>query len=754
MSSKSKKAQSKSSSSAKEEENPFPILSQFSEVSSQDVSLSQDYVASSPPRINRDEDEEAMQVTTATTTPRSEFQAFANSILTPLMMNDEEMNLNTLPNTAEASVNLANSASVEVSPLVPSSQLLDQAGMRNQQLTSANLSAIPTSRDWHNVSGGANSRGVVSGAHFASMFASPGKDVEGEDTGYSSRHLPHQGEPRSDSGDILFGDSLGYGTNIKSSYSSRPKASHPNSYYYDTDGKSPSGSLMELVLADNVLSSGGGANSQLQSNQRALADRLKHRGIAGSPSQGPSFSDDEEQFPAPPSLMGSKSPKIGTAKSRRGGGLTGSVGSSTGSLGGGRKEKKTPGSGRKEAKGGKKAALNTSLGSNSSSVSSTTSSQQNDAENILFAMRGSGSRSQEEWQGSLYGSVESLPDVSERPEPGSAGGRASASASAKKESAKKRNKKNRDAGGFSGMDVISMIASEELQSNPSPPMSLGGKRKQVADTGAVGGLQLVDSGDGGSLFAQVMKGGGRGGGRADGQEDAADGQSSSSVFGSPAPSRSLVGLGGQGLTPPASASGSAATDGVVCNCKKSRCLKLYCDCFRLVKYCHSHCNCVDCANNLARDAERKQAMFLIKERNPDAFKPKAVAVVQANEGEGANAEGEGDKTTTSPGGTVTVVPRQTPGAEDKPAFHLSGCHCKKSACLKKYCECFSINVQCSEKCRCVDCKNISSEVRMRRLAAMESHYTAGADGGVPIPPGALSSTGTHAQMQLPAATPG
>ena len=35
---------------------------------------------------------------------------------------------------------------------------------------------------------------------------------------------------------------------------------------------------------------------------------------------------------------------------------------------------------------------------------------------------------------------------------------------------------------------------------------------------------------------------------------------------------------------------------VVCNCKKSRCLKLYCDCFRIQRYCNGSCNCNDCAN--------------------------------------------------------------------------------------------------------------------------------------------------------------
>ena len=118
---------------------------------------------------------------------------------------------------------------------------------------------------------------------------------------------------------------------------------------------------------------------------------------------------------------------------------------------------------------------------------------------------------------------------------------------------------------------------------------------------------------------------------------------------------------------------------VVCNCKKSRCLKLYCDCFKQSIYCNG-CNCNDCANNFKFESDRSQAVQAILDRNPAAFQPRVT---------------KHEESATGEGGVVKIG-------------HLSGCHCKKSNCLKKYCECFSGSAPCSERCRCVECKNAPS----------------------------------------------
>uniref|UniRef100_A0A182W8A0 CRC domain-containing protein n=1 Tax=Anopheles minimus TaxID=112268 RepID=A0A182W8A0_9DIPT len=108
-----------------------------------------------------------------------------------------------------------------------------------------------------------------------------------------------------------------------------------------------------------------------------------------------------------------------------------------------------------------------------------------------------------------------------------------------------------------------------------------------------------------------------------------------------------------------------------CNCTKSQCLKLYCDCFANGEYCYN-CNCKDCFNTFDHASERQKAVRSTLERNPNAFKPKIGSIGSTDDGM---------------------------------RLHTKGCNCKRSGCLKNYCECYEGKIPCSSNCKCIGCRN-------------------------------------------------
>lgn len=98
-----------------------------------------------------------------------------------------------------------------------------------------------------------------------------------------------------------------------------------------------------------------------------------------------------------------------------------------------------------------------------------------------------------------------------------------------------------------------------------------------------------------------------------------------------------------------------------CNCKRTKCIKLYCECFAHGLFCND-CGCIDCSNTLQNNKTRLDAIAQITVKNPEAFLHRREIL-------------------------------------------NTSCNCKRSGCRKKYCACFSTGRKCGLKCKCLACRN-------------------------------------------------
>ena len=125
-----------------------------------------------------------------------------------------------------------------------------------------------------------------------------------------------------------------------------------------------------------------------------------------------------------------------------------------------------------------------------------------------------------------------------------------------------------------------------------------------------------------------------------------------------------------------------------CSCPKSKCVALYCDCFKAGRRCdEKNCGCIDCKNTVAEsgiDGARTKAIRSILARNPRAFVTAGVSAAEKR----------------APPGEIA-------------------CNCIRSRCLKLYCSCFQNGKTCTQSCTCVGCSNTEEDSDGERKLAVQ-----------------------------------
>jgi hypothetical protein len=111
---------------------------------------------------------------------------------------------------------------------------------------------------------------------------------------------------------------------------------------------------------------------------------------------------------------------------------------------------------------------------------------------------------------------------------------------------------------------------------------------------------------------------------------------------------------------------------VVCTCTRTQCQKKYCACFSLGKYCQG-CDCKGCLNK----PNDNNTIIQEEEKMYNNQKEKEINIQQ---------------NLCHDNKSQAIV-----------------CNCTKSKCMKKYCECYKMNIDCGSLCRCIDCQNKNNQ---------------------------------------------
>ena len=128
----------------------------------------------------------------------------------------------------------------------------------------------------------------------------------------------------------------------------------------------------------------------------------------------------------------------------------------------------------------------------------------------------------------------------------------------------------------------------------------------------------------------------------------------------------------------------------------------YCDCFANGEFCNN-CNCNNCFNNLAHEKQRQKSIKQCLDRNPSAFKPKVRSLIISTKKLHIKQLTDFHATNYN---NSSQIGRQGGEADRR---HNRGCNCKRSGCLKNYCECYEAKIPCHESCKCIGCKNVDED---------------------------------------------